>query len=352
MTFRQLECFLAVARERSFGRGAKRVHLSQPTLSQHVQELERELGHQLFTRRRREIALTEAGRVFEPCAARVVAATDDARQAVVDLGGLNRGSLLVGGSTTPGIYVLPHAVALFRRRHPGIQLTLHIANTRIIEERVRASELDLGVVGGHVLGPGERCISAGLVDELVLVAPPRHDWARRGGASQRDVATERLLVREAGSATRQVMERALQQAGITPAETMELNHTEAIKECVIAGLGVAFVSSYAVRREVRARQLAVIPVRGLHIRRHFHVIHAGHRTLGASGRAFLAILDELGKRPSAKQIKGGGAVARPGTPWSGQDVAVEGFGSDRLPRRDEQALFRTIDAFLKRAGGG
>jgi DNA-binding transcriptional LysR family regulator len=298
MTFRQLEAFLAVAREKSFGRAAERIHLSQSTLSGHIQELERELGKRLFVRRGRRITLTEAGSVFEPHAARVAAATADARQAVAEIDGLGRGSLVIGASTTPGIYVLPRAIGVFRRRYPGIELALYIANSRVIEERVRADQVDFGVVGGHVLGPGEQCVAAGLVDELVLVVSPRHPWARRGSASPRDVARERLLVREEGSATRQVMERALQHAGITPVATMELNHTEAIKQCVMAELGVAFVSGYAIGAEVRARQLTVVPVRRLHIRRHFHVIHAERRTLGASGRAFLEVLDEQAKRPT------------------------------------------------------
>lgn len=298
MTFRQLEAFLAVAREKSFSRAAERIHLSQSTLSGHVQELERELGKRLFVRRGRRITLSEAGVVFAPHAARVAAATADARQALAEIDGLRRGSLVVGASTTPGIYVLPRAVGVFRRRYPGIELTLHIANSRVIEERVRADQVDLGVVGGHVLGPGERCVAAGLVDELVLIVPPRHAWARRGTIGTREVAGERLLVREEGSATRQVMERALQHAGIAPASTMELSHTEAIKQCVMAGLGIAFVSGYAIGAEVRARQLAVVPVRRLRIRRHFHVIHAEQRTLGASGRAFLEVLDEQAKRPA------------------------------------------------------
>jgi DNA-binding transcriptional LysR family regulator len=92
------------------------------------------------------------------------------------------------------------------------------------------------------------------------------------------------------------MERALQQAGIVPARTIELNHTEAIKQSVMAGLGVAFVSRHAVRAEVRARQLAVVPVRGLRIRRHFHVIQGERRTLGARAHAFLALLDEEANR--------------------------------------------------------
>ena len=299
MTFRQLQAFLALVRERSFSRAAGRIHLSQPTLSQHIRELERELGKRLFTRRGREAGLTEAGRVFQPYALRVTTAAEDGRQAVSHLDGLRHGSLVIGAGTTPGIYLLPRVVAVFQRRYPNIQLTLHIANSGVIEQRVRDGDVDLGVVGGHVLGPGERCVAAGLMDELLLITGRAHRWARRRYVGRAELAAERLLVREAGSATRQVMERALQQAGIVPSSTMELNHTEAIKECVMAGLGVAFVSTYAVRSEVRRREVAVIRVRGLRIRRHFHVIHAEGRSLPASGRAFLAVLDEEAPRLGA-----------------------------------------------------
>lgn len=291
MTFRQLEIFLAVARESSFSLAARKVHLSQPTMSEHVQELERELGKPLFSRRGRSVTLTEAGRVLEPYAARVVAAVGDARQAVVEVDGLTRGSLLIGASTTPGIYVLPGVIGAFWRQYPGIELRLEIANSRIIEERIRANELDLGVVGGHGLGPKEQCLAAGLIDELVLIASPRHAWAKQRAVSPERLADERVLVREEGSATRQVTERALQAAGVTLRRTMQLGHTEAIKQAIMAGLGVAFVSRYAVRNEVETRRLAVVPLRGLAIHRHFHVIHNDARGLPASARAFMALLE-------------------------------------------------------------
>jgi DNA-binding transcriptional LysR family regulator len=187
-------------------------------------------------------------------------------------------------------------VAAFQQRHPGVTLTLSIGNSRVIEERVRADELDLGVVGGHILGPAERCVTAGLVDELVLISSPRHAWTRSGPVRAQQIAAEPLLIREQGSATRQVTERALQQAGITPARTIELNHTEAIKQSVMAGLGVAFLSIHAVRGEVRAHQLSIVPVRGLRVRRHFHVIQSERRTLGARARAFLTLLEDTAKR--------------------------------------------------------
>ena len=116
MTLRQVEVFLAVAREKSFSLAAEKIHLSQPTLSEHVRELEHELGKPLFFRRGRTVTLTEAGRVFEPYAASVVAAVEGARQAIVELDGLSHGSLLVGASTTPGLYVLPGIIARFRAR--------------------------------------------------------------------------------------------------------------------------------------------------------------------------------------------------------------------------------------------
>ena len=296
MTLRQLEVFQAIARNRSFSLAAKRIHLSQPTLSEHVRELEEELGHRLFVRKGRVTLLSEAGRVFETYAARVAATVADGRRALDELDGLRKGSLVIGSSTTPGIYLLPRVVGAFRVRHPGIDLRLDIANSREIEDRVRANELDLGVIGGHELASGEECLAAGLVDELVLVVPRGHRWARQRAVSPSRLAEEPLLLREDGSDTRRVTEQALAQAGVRFTPGMQLGHTEAIKQAVSAGLGVAFVSVYAVMDDVATRRLAALRLRGLRIHRHFHLIHNEARTLSASARAFMRALDQAGKR--------------------------------------------------------
>jgi DNA-binding transcriptional LysR family regulator len=295
MTFRQIEVFLVVARAKSFSRAAERIQSSQPTLSEHVSELERELGKRLFVRRGREVTLTEAGRVFEEYAARVVAAVEGARQAMAEMDGLGHGSLLIGASTTPGLYVLPAIVAAFRKRYPGIDLKLRIANSQVIEQRVKEGELDLGVVGGHAVGPGEECLAAGLLDELVVVVPPGHEWARRRHIVPEQLAQQPLLMREEGSATRRVAERALQQAGVKFRTVMELDHTEAIKQGVMAGLGVALVSTHAVRGELETGRLLAVRLRGIRIQRHFHVIHHDARRLSASARAFIDLLEEIAR---------------------------------------------------------
>jgi DNA-binding transcriptional LysR family regulator len=296
MTLRQLEVFMAVAQAQSFRRAAERLHTSQPALSQHVRDLEEELGARLLDRLRRSVQLTDAGRLLLDHAHRVFATLESARDVIGELKGLQRGSLLVGASTTPGIYVLPRVIGAFRRRHPSIVVNLRIANSRVIEDRIRANELDLGVVGGHGLAPGEKCLAVGLVDELVLIVWPTHPWARRRSIAPAQLGSVPLLFREEGSATRQVTERALERAGVRYRAAMELDHTEAIKQAVMAELGAAFVSIYTIRGELAARRLHAVRLRGVPIHRHFHVIHNEARALPASAQAFLQLLNEAGGR--------------------------------------------------------
>ncbi len=290
LSLRQFEVFLAVARAGSFRRAAEALHLSQPALSQHVGELEREFGVRLFDRSGRVVTPTEAGRVLQDHAHRLFATLTSIRDVLGELAGLTRGSLVIGASTTPGVYVLPRVIAAYRERYPRIELSLRIANSRVIKERIRANELDLGVVGGYEARPGEECPVAGLQDELVLVVSPTHRWARRREIRPDELSAASLLTREEGSATRQVTERALQQAGVRFRASMELGHTEAIKQAVMAGLGVAFVSVHAVRGELKAGQLHAVRLKGLRIRRPFYILRHDARMLSRSAREFIALL--------------------------------------------------------------
>jgi len=303
-SLRQFEVFLAVAGAKSFRRAAEALHLSQPALSQHVGELERELGARLFDRLGRTVELTEAGRILEAHAQRLFATLESAREAIRELSGLRRGSLVVGASTTPGIYVLPGVLAAFQTRYPGIELRLQIANSALIEQRVRANEVDLGIVGGHALRQGEECLAAGLLDELVLIVPPKHRWVGRREVSPGLLVQERMLMREEGSATRQLTERIFQQARARFTVAMELGHTEAIKEAVAAGLGVAFVSVHAVRGEIKAKHLFAVRLERFRLRRHFHVIHNEARLLTHSARALVEALGGARGKTERPTVRG------------------------------------------------
>jgi DNA-binding transcriptional LysR family regulator len=291
MTLRQFEVFLAITRAGSFHRAAETLHLSQPALSQHVRELETALGARLFDRLARRVAPTDAGRVLAEHVTRLFVTLADARQAIQDLQGLERGSLTIGASSTPGIYVLPRLLGAFRQQYPGIELTLRLGNSEGIERLVRASELDLGLVGGHQTCPGAACLDAGLPDELWLVVPPGHRWASGRTVAPERLADEPLLMRELGSATRELTERTLRTAGIRYRPGLVLDHSEAIKQAVLAGLGVAFLSIHAVDGEVTTGRLHALRLRGLRLVRHFHLLHHEARTLSASARAFRTLLE-------------------------------------------------------------
>ena len=303
MTLRQLEAFLAVARARSFRRAAEALHVSQPALSQHVRELEADLGASLFDRLGRSVHVTEAGRILEHHGIRLFATLTDARHAIADLQGLERGTLTIGASTTPGIYVLPRTLGVFTQRYPAIEVSLRLGNSEQIEALVRAGDLDLGVIGDRGRSPAETAVAARAEDNLVLVVGPAHAWARRREIRPDELAGQPLLLREPGSATRQVTERALAAAGVAYRPGMVLPHTEAIKQGVLAGLGVAFVSVYAIQGEEATGRLQPLRIRGLRIVRHFHLIHHERRPLSAAGRAFTELFATAAPARSAQRAR-------------------------------------------------
>ena len=172
----QLKIFHTVARSSSFSRAAAELLISQPSVSIQVGELERQLGADLFELVGKSVRLTEAGRVLDDYAARILALIDEARGAVDELKGLRRGRLLLGATPTPGTYVLPPLLGRFKEQYPGIEIILHIKETRRIQEMLLAHELDLGILGGKVGFPDLES-SVFLTDELVLVVAPSHRLA-------------------------------------------------------------------------------------------------------------------------------------------------------------------------------
>ena len=179
MTLHQLRIFLAVARQRSFTLASEELHLSQPDVSLHIRELEEEVGLNLFERVGRKISLTQAGEVLREQANRIFAQLRETEQALGELKGLMRGSLLIGASTTIGMYLLPQALTDFRRRFPGIKVHLKIANTQEVERLVGEMEVDVGFTGGVLTPSKELKVETYLEDELVLILSPKHPLAKK-----------------------------------------------------------------------------------------------------------------------------------------------------------------------------
>jgi len=274
MDFPRLTVFLAVARQLSFRRAAADLHLSQPAVSKHIQQLEAELALALFERRGNRVALTEAGRMLQDYGRWVSMQTDDIRRALADLQGLHRGSLRIGASSTPGLYLLPERLAKFRLAHPGLELSLEITNSVTVANRVASGELDLGLVGALPDKPGLQ-VRPFAADEVVVIVAPRHPAVRRpsnSASAASALARETWVVRETGSGTRAVALAGLAAQGIAPAGTMELTGSEAVKRAVAAGLGIGCASRHAITLEVKHGLLTAVDHPGLRFQRMLYLV--------------------------------------------------------------------------------
>ncbi len=288
MDVRDLEVFLSVAKHLSFTRAGEEVHLSQPSVSVRMRQLEKGLGVKLFEQVGKRVVLTEAGRLLEPCARRVVVAMEDAQHVIGEYRGLKRGSLRIGASTTPGMYLVPKIIARFKHRYPGIKIHLAINDTRSIEQNVIGHEFDFGFVGGHLIS-GDLEILPWLTDEIVLVVPPGHALARKKQVKLRDLSREQFIFREHGSATQAAVGAKLQTAGFQVETVMEMGNPEALKQAIQSGLGVAFLSKFAIETELKAKTLTAVKVRDFDVRRELKIVYRKDKHLHRAAKAFIEI---------------------------------------------------------------
>jgi DNA-binding transcriptional LysR family regulator len=293
MDLRRLEVFVKVAELGSFSRAAEALFLTQPTVSEHVRGLEEDLGVQLLDRLGRGAVPTPAGDVLLGYARRILILMREGRQAIDQFQGRLSGELVVGGSTIPGEYVLPALIGRFKTKYPDISISLRVGSSRQVSEWVEEGRVELGVVGAR---PASRALQAQelMADEMVIVVPADHPWNARAGVTLADVRTQPLILRERGSGSREALERALAAAGTELGAFRiagEMGSTQAVKQAVRAGVGIALISKRAVEDECRARLLWCVKVHDLNVARSFHLVTHRDRTRSPLAQAFLEFVE-------------------------------------------------------------
>ncbi|HSL83748.1 MAG TPA: selenium metabolism-associated LysR family transcriptional regulator [Thermoanaerobaculia bacterium] len=292
MNLRALEAFRAVYEEGGFTAAARRLGLSQPTVSSHVQSLEEELGSPLFDRLGRQVSPTRAAHVLHRHARRLLdLAGEMAEEMDRFLHGL-QGHLQMGASTIPGEYWLPARIGRFHALHPEIEVTLEIHDTRAVLDRVQDGRVELGVVGAR-MEDGDLEFRELAVDGLALVASAHRPDGRREITAD-ELRQIPFVLREPGSGTRHMLEGALSGLGVSLRDlrvVAELGSTTAVKEAIKAGMGVSVLSRLAVRADLETGLLREITVRGLQDmeRSLFAVVHA-ERALSPLSQVFLEFL--------------------------------------------------------------
>ena len=286
----RLRLLVELERRGSVSAAAKAVGIGQPTASEHLRLLETAAGQRLVERNGRGSRLTEAGRLLTARAREALAALSAGEEELSALAGLEAGTVHIGASTTPGVYLLPDTLGCFRRDHPNVVVEVEIASTGEMIERLLAGRVQLALVGETQVDDRIE-LTPFLSDEIVGIAKPGSLLIRDGRIKPAAVAGQTLLVREASSSTRQIADRVLSELGATPARVWELDSSEAIKRAAREGLGIAFLSRYAVAEEIERGELASFRLAGKpKIERRLYIARLARRPLTPSERGFIATL--------------------------------------------------------------
>lgn len=288
VTLRQLKVFESVARHLSFSRAAEELHLTQPAVSMQVKQLEEQAGLPLTEMVGKKVFLTGAGEEVARHARRVAQQLREAEEALDAIKGVRGGRLSIGVISTAK-YFAPRLLAEFRRRQPGIEINLNVSNRETVVRQLADNEIDLAIMGQP---PQDfPTVSEAFADHpLVFIASPDHSLAGRKQIAPKLLNDETFLIREPGSGTRATMERFFADAGIAPRHLMEMVGNETIKQAVMAGLGLAFISSHTVSLECEVGRLIKLPVAGTPVVRRWYVVHRAEKELlpvAATFRAFL-----------------------------------------------------------------
>ena len=286
----RLRLLVEIDRRGSVSAAAQAVGIGQSSASEHLRLLETAAGQRLVERNGRGSRLTEAGRVLASSASQALATLAAGEEELHALAGLDGGTIHIGASTTPGVYLLPDTLGCFRRDHPNVAVEVEIAATGEIVERLLAGRIQLALVGETTVDD-RVALDPFLADEIVGVVKPGLLAIRNGKVRPETLGAQTLLVRASNSSTRQIADRELSAAGVRPEGVWELDSSEAIKRAAREGLGVAFLSRYAVAEEVERGELESFRLaRRAPIMRQLYVAHLARRPLSPSERGFVATL--------------------------------------------------------------
>jgi LysR family transcriptional regulator, low CO2-responsive transcriptional regulator len=294
LTIRQLRALAAVQAAGSITSAAHQLHLTQPAVTLQLRNLQALAGLPLIQRTGDGIRLTDAGREVRLLSDRIEAALLDCEQSLDMIAGRSSGRVSIGAVSTAK-YFVPFAIAAFSKRFPKIDVTLQIGNREDIRDALRGYDLDIAVMGQP---PADIEVEMRLLGKHphIIVAAAGHPLARKRKLAAGDLADETFITREPGSGTRMLMEQFFQRTGLKARIGMEMDSNETIKQAVIAGLGIAFISRHTVSNELQSRRLIALKVVGLPVMREWHAIRRADKILLPPARAMLDFLGEEGSR--------------------------------------------------------
>ncbi len=291
----QLNIFCKVVELKSFSKAGNRCHLSQPTVSSHIKDLEDHFGCRLIDRLSKKSIPTKAGELLYDYARRLLSLRDETETALAEFQGKMKGHLVIGGSTIPGVYILPRAVGNFIAEYPDVTISVIIGDTEKIIQDTLSGVLELGVVGA---GSGDRRISQEklIEDEMCLIVPAAHRWAKKKSITADMLMKEPFIIRERGSGTLKSFSASLSRSGYSVADlrvVAEMGSTEAVIQGIKNKVGVSCLSAIAVSDELKTGTLKSLTVESLDLRRCFYLTRSEYRSASPLCLAFISFLKKM-----------------------------------------------------------
>jgi DNA-binding transcriptional LysR family regulator len=287
--------FKEVAETKNITLSAKKLHMSQPSISLQIQNLENQYGARFFDRTNKGVSLTKEGEIFYAHVRSVLDILANAKEQISALAKDQRGLIYLGATLTIGEYILPNILAFLYKNHPDVDFKVKIANTESISQDVLEKKMHIGLIEGPVPQHKDLNVESFWEDELLVVLPYFHPWASRKSITLAELPLERLVTREDGSGTRRVMEMALKERGLDPDQlnvTMELGSTQAIKQLVSAGLGITIISSLTVSRECDQKILKALKIQDAPIYRPLSILTNARTTQTKDERILINLLHD------------------------------------------------------------
>lgn len=289
MTIRHLEIFIAVAEAGKMNLAAQQLHLSQPTVSQAIQEIESQYRILLFERLSKKLFITDAGRELLDYARHIVSLFN--KMEVKLQGHAVSMTLQVGATVTVGTCVFNTAIETFERQNPEIRIHVTVDNTRMIEDMILKSQLDLAVVEGTISSPDIHVLPI-IDDELVLVCGASHSFYGRSEIDFSELEGMPFVLRESGSGTRALFEDKLHEHQVTIYEKWVCNNSEAIKNAVMEGQGLTVISRSLVDRELSEGSLCLVPISRIQMKRHFSLVYHKNKFLSAPIKRLIQFMSQ------------------------------------------------------------
>lgn len=290
MDVHHLKVFASVYKHRSFSKAAEELHLTQPTVSDHIRALEEELNCRLFDRLSRQIIPTKEAGLVIVRAAEIIEKMEGIKYLLGEFKKDLSGQLLIGASTIPGTYILPGLTAAFRKKHSSVLFEIVVSDSREIISKVAGHELLIGIVGAK-LEAKQLHYEPFLEDELIAVASDAFESRKSMGL--REISNSPIVIREQGSGTRREFEKILEREGL---DSHQLNivgifgSTDAIKQAVKEGMGISIISRRSVKDELKCGMLREVKIKDADMKRQFYIITHRKRTLPHLYKIFVAYL--------------------------------------------------------------